>query len=103
MVETEKVEEQIGEVLGLEIAAQQAVKELSVKGLLDKRGIKGKLQGLKREAAGYQEKIEKLMQRVSESEGLDQDNIIQHAEIASEESSQEMQAYRGKEHHKLDA
>lgn len=28
MVETEKVEEQIGEVLGLEIAAQKAVEEL---------------------------------------------------------------------------
>lgn len=31
MVETEKVEEQIGEVLGLEIAAQKAVEELSSK------------------------------------------------------------------------
>jgi hypothetical protein len=31
MVETEKVEEQIGEVLGLEIAAQKAVEELSLK------------------------------------------------------------------------
>lgn len=29
MVEIEKVEEQIGEVLGLEIAAQKAVEELS--------------------------------------------------------------------------
>ncbi len=35
MVETEKVEEQIGEVLGLEIAAQKAVEELSLKGLRD--------------------------------------------------------------------
>jgi hypothetical protein len=34
MVEIEKVEEQIGEVLGLEIAAQEAVEEeLSSKGL----------------------------------------------------------------------
>ena len=45
MVEIEKVEEQIGEVLGLEMAAQNAVEELSSKGLLDKRGIKGKLRG----------------------------------------------------------
>jgi hypothetical protein len=44
MVEPEKVEEQIGEVLGLEIATQKAVEELSSKGLLDKREIKGKLQ-----------------------------------------------------------
>ena len=82
MVETEKVEEQIGEVLGLEIGSESS-RELSLKGLLDKRGIKGKLQGMKREAAGHQKKIEKLMQRVSESEGLNQDNIRQHAEEAS--------------------
>ena len=37
MSEKEKLEEQIGEVLGLEIAAQKAVEELSAKGLLDKR------------------------------------------------------------------
>ena len=45
MVEIEKVEEQIGEVLGLEMAAQNAVEEISSKGLLDKRGIMGKLRG----------------------------------------------------------
>jgi hypothetical protein len=56
MVEIEKVEEQIGEVLGLEIAAQKAVEELSSKGLLDKRGIKGKLRSMKSEAAGHQSK-----------------------------------------------
>ncbi len=44
MVEIDMVEEQIREVLGLEIAAQKAVKELSSKVLADKGGIKGKLQ-----------------------------------------------------------
>src|ERR671919_986243 len=83
LVEIEKVEEQIGEVLGLEIAAQKAVEELSSKGLLDKRGIKGKLQGMKSEAADHQKRIEKLMQRVSEPEGLTQDSKRrQHAEEA---------------------
>ena len=43
IVQTEKVEELIREDLGLEIAAQKTVEELSLKGLLDKRGIKGKL------------------------------------------------------------
>jgi hypothetical protein len=51
LVEIEKVEEQIGEALGLEIAAQKAVEELSSKGPLDKRGIKGKLQAMKSSAA----------------------------------------------------
>jgi predicted transcriptional regulator len=36
MVEVQKIEEQIGEALGLEIAAQKAVQELSSKGLLEK-------------------------------------------------------------------
>ena len=102
MVETKKVEEQIGEVLGLEIAAQKAVEELSLKGLLDKRGIKGKLQGMKSEAARHQKKIEKLI-RISESEGLNQDNIRQHAEEASEKASQMMQTYLGEDPDTLDA
>src|ERR671914_2962056 len=103
MVEVQKIEEQIGEALGLEIAAQKAVQELSSKGLLEKRGIKGKLQGMKSEAAGHQKKIEKLMQRVSESEGLSQDNIRQHAEEASQKASQMMQTYLGEDPDKLDA
>lgn len=94
MVEIEKIEEQIGEVLGLEIAAQKAVEELSSKGLLDKRELKGKLQAMKSEAAGHQKKIEKLMQRISESEGLNQDSIRQHAEEASQKATQMMQTYR---------
>ena len=63
MVETKKVEEQIGEVLGLEIAAQKAVEELPLKGLRDKRGIKGNLQRMKSEAARHQKKIEKLIRQ----------------------------------------
>jgi hypothetical protein len=50
MAEKERLEEQIGEVLGLEMAAQKAVEELSAKGLLDKGGLKSKLQGMKKEA-----------------------------------------------------
>jgi len=56
MAQKEKLEEQIGEVLGLEMAAQKAVEELSSKGLLDKTGLKGKLQGMKKEAGGPPEK-----------------------------------------------
>lgn len=51
IIEAQNIEEQIGEALWLEIAAKKAVDRLSSKGLLDKRGIKGKLQGMKSEAA----------------------------------------------------
>jgi hypothetical protein len=38
------------------MAAQKAVEELSSKGLLDKRGIRGKLQRMKSEATSHQKK-----------------------------------------------
>ena len=56
---------------------------------------------MKSEAAGHQKKIEKLI-RISESEGLNQDNIRQHAEEASEKASQMMQAYLGEDPDTLD-
>jgi ferritin-like metal-binding protein YciE len=103
MAEKEKLEEQIGEVLGLEIAAQKAVEELSAKGLLDKRGLKGKLQGMKKEAGDHQRRIEKVMQSVTESEGLDEQSIRQNAEETSQKASQMMQTYLGEDPDTLDA
>ena len=103
MVEIEKIEEQIGEALGLEIAAQKAVEELTSRGLLDKPGMKRKLQGMKSEAAAHQKKIEKLLQRVSESEGLNEDSIREYAEETSQKASQMMQTYLGEEPDTLDA
>jgi ferritin-like metal-binding protein YciE len=103
MVEKEKLEEQIGEVLGLEMAAQKAVEELSSKELLDKRGLKGKLQDMKKEAGDHQRRIEQVMQGLSESEGLDQQSIRQNAEEASQKASQMMQTYLGEDPDTLDA
>jgi ferritin-like metal-binding protein YciE len=103
MAEKEKLEEQIGEVLGLEIAAQKAVEELSAKGLLDKRGLKGKLQGMKKEAGDHQTRIERVMQELAESEGLDEQSIRQNAEETSQKASQMMQTYLGTDPDTLDA
>jgi ferritin-like metal-binding protein YciE len=103
MTEKEKLEEQIGEVLGLEIAAQKAVEELSAKGLLDKRGLKGELQGMKKEAGDHQRRIEQVMQELAESEGLDEQSIRQNAEETSQKASQMMQTYLGEDPDTLDA
>ena len=103
MVEKEKLEEQIGEVLGLEIAAQKAVEELSSKGLLDKGGLKGKLQQMKNEAGDHQRRIEQVMHGVAESEGLDPQGIRQNAEETSQKASQMMQTYLGEDPDTLDA
>ena len=40
--------------MGLEMAAQKAVEEISVRGLLEKGGLKSKLQGMKKEAGDHQ-------------------------------------------------
>jgi ferritin-like metal-binding protein YciE len=103
MVEKEKLEEQIGEVLGLEMAAQKAVEELSSKGLLDKGGLKGKLQGMKNEADDHQRRIEQVMQSIAESDGLDQQSIRQNAEETLQKTSQMMQTYLGEDPDTLDA
>jgi ferritin-like metal-binding protein YciE len=103
MVEKEKLEEQIGEVLGLEMAAQKAVEELSAKGLLEKREVKGKLQGMKKEAGNHEKRIGQVMQRLAESEGLDQQSIREHAEETSQKASQMMQTYLGEDPDTLDA
>jgi hypothetical protein len=103
MAEKEKLEEQIGEVLGLEIAAQKVVEELSTKGLLDQGGVKGKLQGMKEEAGDHQKRIEQVMQGLAESEGLDQQSIRHHAQETSQKASQMMQTYLGEDPDTLDA
>jgi ferritin-like metal-binding protein YciE len=103
MVEKEKLEEQIGEVLGLEMAAQKAVEELSSKGLLDERGLKGKLHDMQKEAGDHQKRIEQVVQGVSQSQGLDQQSIRQHAEETSQKASQMMQTYLGEDPDTLDA
>ena len=56
----EKLEEQIGECLGLERAAQTAVEELSSKGLLE--GVEEQMLGMKEEASGHENKLEQLIQ-----------------------------------------
>ena len=103
MAEKEKLEEQIGEVLGLEMAAQKAVEELSTKGLLDQGGVKGNLQGMKQEAGDHQKRIEQVMQGLAQSQGLDQQSIRQHAEEATQKASQMMQTYLGEDPDTLDA
>lgn len=51
MAEKERLEEQIGEVLGLEMAAQKTIEELSTRGLLNQGVLKAKLEGIKKEAS----------------------------------------------------
>ena len=102
MVEKEKLEEQIGECLGLERAAQKAVDELEAKGLLED-GMKGKLEGMKSEAGNHEERLEELMGSIVEKHGLDRSSIDHHAEETVQKATQMMQTYLGEDPDTLDA
>jgi hypothetical protein len=102
MVEKEKLEEQIGECLGLERAAQKAVDELEAKGLL-KDGMKGKLEGMKSEASNHEDRLEEIMGPVVEKHGLDRSSIDEHAEETVQKATQMMQTYLGEDPDTLDA
>lgn len=103
MVEKKKLEEQIGECLGLERAAQQAVHEMDAKGLLDKPGVKTKINGMKKEAGKHEDTLEQVIQRVTESEGLDRQSIEESAEETVQKATEMMKTYLGEDPDTLDA
>jgi hypothetical protein len=71
----EKLEQKIGEALGLEMAAQKAVQVLGSKGLLDEAGMKAKLDKMRKEANNHQTKLEQLIKKLSQSQGPNSENI----------------------------
>jgi ferritin-like metal-binding protein YciE len=79
------------------MAAQKAVQELSSKGLLDERGIKNKLEGMKQEANDHETQIEELVQRLSKSEGLSSEIIHESAEETVQKVSEMMETYLGED------
>jgi len=95
--EKEKLEEKIGEALGLEMAAQKAVEELGSKGLLDEAGMKAKLNKMRKEANNHQTKLEVLVQKLSQSQGLNPENIQSTALETEQKASQMMNTYLGDE------
>jgi rubrerythrin len=97
MAYKQKLEQKIGEALGLEMAAQKAVEELSLKGLLDQDGLKGKLEGMRKEAGNHQIQLEELVQKLSQSEELDSENIQEVAKETTQKASEIMKTYLGEE------
>jgi ferritin-like protein len=97
MAYKQKLEQKIGEALGLEMAAQKAVEELSLKGLLDQDGLKGKLEGMRKEAGNHQIQLEELVEKLSKSEELDSENIQEVAKETTQKASEIMKTYLGEE------
>src|SRR5215210_1745627 len=97
MANKEKLEEKIGEALGLEKAAQVAVEELSAKGLLDEVGMKYKLQTMKKQANNHQTNLEGFVRALSESEGLSSGNIQEAAQETQQKVAEMMKTYLGED------
>jgi ferritin-like metal-binding protein YciE len=97
----EKLEEQIGECLGLERAAQIAVEKLSSKGLLE--GVEAQMQRMKAEAAGHEKKLQDLIEQVAEPQGLNSQSIEGHAEETVQKVTGMMKTYLGEDPEVQDA
>jgi ferritin-like metal-binding protein YciE len=91
-----KLEQKIGKALGLEKAAQLAVQELSVKGLLDEGSMKEKLQILKEQANNHQINLEELVADPA-LEGLSLEVIHKTASETEQKASEIMKIYLGKD------
>ena len=96
MVELQKLEQKIGEALGLEKAAQAAVEKLSTQGLLDEGGMKDKLQNMKKQANSHESNLEELVSAL-ESEGLSSENIQTAAQETERKATEIMKTYLGED------
>ena len=90
------IEEKIGEALGLEKAAQKAVEELDSRGLLKPEHMK-KLSKMKQDASNQEQRMEELIQKLTESDDLDSDNIESTAGETAEKVSKIMETYLGED------
>jgi ferritin-like metal-binding protein YciE len=95
MVETQLLEKKIGEVLGLEMAAQKAIDYLKSKGILDKKELEQEVNEIRKEANSHQTQLEELCQKLSDSEGLNADNIKNMAKETDQKATKMMQTYLG--------
>jgi len=95
-IDKEKLEEKIGEAIGLEIAAQKAVEELSSKGFIPNQGLV-KLQGMRKEANNHQTQMEDLVRKLSQSDGLDSAKVQEMAQETEQKASKIMETYLGED------
>lgn len=94
----ERLQDKIGEAIGLEMAAQKAVEELASKGLLPSQGlVMNKLENMRKEAGTHQTDMEDLVKKLSESDGLDPVKIQEMAQETEQKASKIMETYLGED------
>jgi hypothetical protein len=98
MVELDKLQEKLGEVLGLELAAQKAVEELGSEGLFDEHGMITQLKKMQSQAGNHQPKLEEVIQNLADgSDELDPTKVQQVAQETAQKCSSMMQTYLGED------
>jgi hypothetical protein len=95
MANLQKLEKKMGEALGLEKATQAAVEHLSTQGLLDKDGMKDKLQTIKKQDNNHQRDLQELTILFSESQGLSNGRVEETAKDTEQKTSEIMKTYLG--------
>jgi ferritin-like protein len=94
----EKIEEKIGEAIGLEMAAKKAVEQLASKGLLPSQGLlKNKIEGMRKEANNHQTQMEDLVRKLFQSDGLDSAKIQEMKQETEQKASKIMETYLGED------
>ena len=95
-LDKKKLEEKIGEAIGLEMAAQKAVQELSSRGLLpEKLQAEDKLEGMKKQANNHQTQMEDLVTKLAESKGIDPIKIQEMTQVTEQKAKIIMETYLG--------
>jgi hypothetical protein len=96
MADKEMIQEKIGEALGLEKAAQKAVEQLDSRGLLEPEHVK-KLSKMKDEAGKQEQRMEELVEELTDSDGFDSSTIEEKAVETADKASKIMEAYLGED------
>jgi ferritin-like metal-binding protein YciE len=94
MADQQMIQEKIGEALGLEKAAQKAVEELGSRGLLQPEQTE-KLDKMREQAGEQEQKMQKLVEELTESDGFDSGQIEGTAAETAEKASKIMETYLG--------
>lgn len=90
------LEKKLGEILGLERAAQKAVDELNSMNLI-KSGAKDEAKEIQNEANSHEEKIQKVISNLSEDKDikLDKDKVEEIAKETEQKATTMMKTYLG--------
>jgi hypothetical protein len=97
----ERFEEQVGECLGLEQAAQKAVDDLASRELLE--GVEDEIRSMYDEAHGHGEKFQSPVHSIRDKSALEEHSMEEFAEGTARKATKIMAAYLGEKPQKLDA